>query len=233
MGHLPEKGLFIAGTDTEVGKTHVTVAIARALVAAGHQVGVYKPVASGGRREDEDSDPQRLWQAAGSRRQLLDVCPQCFSMPVAPPLAAQAEGATVDEDLLLDGLKVWTGNCDVVVVEGIGGLMSPVSDSLFTADLAEAMGYPVVVVAANQLGVINQTLQTLITASVYRDGLDVAGVILNEPSSADDASVTSNYDQLVEHCGPPVLAHLAHGESQLDAIDWWAIAGAPRAGTDS
>ena len=88
-------GLFVAGTSTEVGKTYVAALIARALVASGWRVGVYKPVASGCRREGERlfaEDAEMLWEAAGKPGDLQRVCPQRFELPVAPPQAARAEG---------------------------------------------------------------------------------------------------------------------------------------------
>ena len=89
-------GLFISGTDTDVGKTAVATAIVRALVAGGRRVGVYKPVASGfSSAADERSDAWRLWDAAGRRLAPEKVCPQSFAAPVAPPAAARAEGLRV------------------------------------------------------------------------------------------------------------------------------------------
>lgn len=222
-------GLFIAGTDTEVGKTWVAAAIARACHARGLRVGVYKPVASGAAADaPESQDGWLLWQAAGCPRTLADVCPQTFSAPLAPHLAARREGRAVDADRLLQGLEAWR-DCDLVIVEGVGGLMSPVTEDWYTADLASEFGYPVVVVAANRLGVINQTLQTLITAAAFRDGLDVVGVVLNEMQPiAADASSSSNAEELAARCVPPLLAHLPWQDPHaLEKVDWMQLA-APR-----
>jgi dethiobiotin synthetase len=113
-----------------------------------------------------------------------------------------------------------------VLVEGAGGLMSPVSDDLYNADLAEEFGYPLVVVAANSLGTINATLETLITADVFREGLDVAGVVLNWPREpADDPSTDSNADELVRRCVAPLLAEVRYDRGFDRDVDWWALAG--------
>ena len=224
-------GLFITGTDTGVGKTHVACCIARDLRAAGHRVGVYKPVASGlTLREGQliAEDALALWQAAGKPGTLDQVCPQRFAAPLAPPLAAHAEGQTVDVPLLRRGLDAWHGRCDIVLVEGAGGLMSPLSDEDYVADLAWDFGFPLVVVAPNVLGVINQTLQTLITAATFREGLDVAGVVLNDMQRdvRQDPSITTNRAQLEARCVPPVLAHLGWQAASFDAtVDWYALAG--------
>ena len=223
-------GLFVTGTDTEVGKTYVAAMIARALVEAGCRVGVYKPVASGCRREGGElisGDARALWEAAG-RPGLLDrVCPQRFTAPLAPHLAAREEGKGIDEQLLRTGIEYWQGRSEIVIVEGIGGLMSPLGEEDYVAELAEEFGFPLLVVAKNSLGVINQTLQTLITAATFRRGLPIAGVVLNNPTPpGDDRSRASNRDELTARCVPPVLAEVAWGAERFDpAVDWFALAG--------
>src|SRR5580704_15299879 len=102
MARRRVKGLFITGTDTEVGKTYVAALVAQSLVAAGCRVGVYKPAASGCRREDGElisDDALALWEAAGRPGELSAVCPQCFAAPLAPHLAAEAENRAIDERL--------------------------------------------------------------------------------------------------------------------------------------
>jgi dethiobiotin synthetase len=221
-------GLFITGTDTEVGKTFVAALIARALAASGLRVGVYKPVASDCRLEGDalvSDDAVALWEAAGRPGDLEHVCPQRFIAPLAPHLAARDEGKQVDAELLRTGLEYWRACSDVVLVEGAGGLMSPLSDDDYNADLALDLGYPLVVVAPNALGIINQTLQTLITASTFRDGLDVAGVVLNHVRGAtDDQSAKSNAAEIAARCVPPVLADVPYAAREIAAVDWMALA---------
>ena len=224
------RGLFITGTGTGVGKTYVAALVARVLRAAGRRVGVYKPVASGGEMRDGrlvSADAVALWEAAGRPGTLEQVCPQVFAAPLAPHLAARAEGRRVDHQLLRTGLEFWRESCDIVLVEGAGGMMSPLSDDDYNADLADEFSYPLVVVAANVLGTINATLQTLITADTFRDGLRVAGIVLNSPQlSTDDPSIDSNADELARRCMPPLLAEVKHGGGFDREVDWWALAGA-------
>lgn len=229
MDTKPPPGLFITGTDTEVGKTYVTAQIARALVAAGKTVGVYKPVASGCSAEPQESqcedDPEVLWHAAGKPGELAAVCPQRFTAPLAPHVAARLEGGTVDEALLRSGIHYWRERSDIVLVEGVGGLMSPISESDYVADIASEFGYPLIVVAPNSLGVINQTLQTLIVAETFRDGLTVAGVVLNQAAeTSQDASVASNFDELRQRCIPPLLAQTEHHGTFDCEVDWFELA---------
>ncbi|MCA9165116.1 MAG: dethiobiotin synthase [Planctomycetales bacterium] len=216
MSQTPAKGLFITGTDTGVGKTFVTALLARAFAAAGYRIGVYKPVASGcecdAAGELVATDAVALWEAAGRPGTLEQVCPQRFAAPLAPDQAARDEGRRVNAELLRAGVEPWLASSDLVLVEGAGGLMSPISDEDYVADLAYDLGFPLLVVAPNQLGVINQTLQTLITAASFRTGLLIGGVILNDvrsPDPAADPSVLSNLRELEQRCVPPVLAHVA------------------------
>lgn len=222
-------GLFIAGTNTDVGKTHVAAMIVRELAASGKRVGVYKPAASGCRQTGDGliaDDAVALWEAAGRPGTLEQVCPQRFLAPLAPPRAAQAEGRRVDAGLLRLGLDPWLATSNVVIVEGAGGLMSPLGDVDYNIDLAAEFGLPLVIVAANELGVINATLQTLITARVRAPQLPIAGIVLNQATPRpDDASLATNAAELAARCDAPLLAIVAHGGRAFDrGVDWFALA---------
>ena len=221
-------GLFITGTDTEVGKTYVASLIARDLRESGCRVGVYKPAASGVRLVNGrmiSDDAAKLWEAAGQPGTLEQVCPQVFQAPLAPHLAARAEGKQLDIDLLRRGIKSWQATSDFVLVEGAGGLLSPLGDDFYVADLALEFGYPLIVVTRNSLGTINQTLQTLLAAAHFRDQLTVAGLVLNQPTRCpEDLSTSSNREQLIHHCHVPLLAQLGYGATRFDgSADWQAL----------
>jgi dethiobiotin synthetase len=234
-------GLFITGTGTGVGKTYVAALIARELVKSEKRVGVYKPVASGCETRDGElvsSDAITLWTAAGKPGTLDAVCLQRFAAPLAPHLAARAERRRVDAALLRSGLEFWRARSDVVLIEGAGGLMSPISDDDYNADIAAEFGFPLVIVASNELGTINATLQTLITASTYcgacdnegdtsglsSNGLRIAGIVLNSPRKLpDDASRDSNADELERRCVPPLLAIVDHNSGFDRTVDWAAL----------
>ncbi|MHB8901868.1 MAG: dethiobiotin synthase [Thermoguttaceae bacterium] len=227
------RGLFVTGTDTDVGKTYVTALIARSLRAAGHRVGVYKPAASGCRLQEGRlvaDDALALWEAAGRPASLEQVCPQRFAAPLAPHLAARAEGKELDPQELRRGLEPWLHESDIVLVEGAGGLMCPMGDDEYVADLAADFGFPLVVVAANRLGTINHTLQTLITAAAFGEGLDVAGIVLNHPAAPlDDASLATNRREIADRAGAPVLAEVRWEQHEFsEPVDWYALAAEPR-----
>lgn len=229
MPKYPPVGLFIVGTDTEVGKTYVTALIAKHLHDAGKRVGVYKPVASDCYDDGDQvisEDALTLWHAAGQPGTFNDVCPQKFRAPLAPHLAARAEGKELDSDLMRTGLEKWASGYDIVLVEGVGGLMTPVSDSEYVADLAFEFGFPILVVAPNVLGVINQTLQTLITAAAFENGLNVSGIILNNIQFQErDISVKTNRQEIEKRTSTPILAEIPYNADELPVeIDWIRLA---------
>ncbi|MBI3837153.1 MAG: dethiobiotin synthase [Planctomycetia bacterium] len=229
MARKRVRGLFITGTDTEIGKTYAGALAAAALAAEGHRVGVYKPVASGCSREGDtlvSGDALALWKAAGSPGTLAEVCPQRFAAPLTPHLAAIAGGKRLDAALLRRGLEVWLARSDIVLIEGAGGLMSPLGEEEYVADLAYDFGFPLVVVARNGLGVINHVLQTLITAATFREGLPVAGIVLNETRPrGDDQSLEKNSREIRSRAVSPVLAELAFQAKGFDPpVDWFRIA---------
>jgi dethiobiotin synthetase len=200
----PQQGWFIAGTDTEVGKTYVACRMLRELRMRGKRVGAYKPAASGAISR-ESSDAYQLWVAQGQSVSEELVNPQSFAAPLAPPLAAELEQRHVDDELLISGVEQWVGRCDILLVEGAGGLMSPISWNLTNADLARQIGYPLVIVARNQLGAIHQVLATCEAAKA--SGLTVNEIVLNDVvSQAGDDAMNSN-----ERLLAPFLARLLPG----------------------
>lgn len=221
--------MFITGTDTEVGKTYVATHIVKDLVAAGHRVGVYKPAASecvSDGRQLVSEDAVALWEAAGHPLTLEAVCPQRFQAPLAPHLAARHEGRELDTELMRSGISAWADECDIVIVEGAGGLMSPISDDEYFADVAYDLGYPTIVVAPNSIGVINQSLSALITAACFRDGIPIAGVILNDARMFDgDVSMETNREQISSRSVSPVLTRLRYEGDEFDEqVDWMMVA---------
>ncbi len=175
-------------------------------------------------------DALALWEAAGRPGPIDRVCPQVFEAPLAPHLAARREGRQVDAALLREGARAWFGECDLLLVEGSGGLMSPLGEDDYVATLADELGFPLVVVAANVLGTINLTLQTLIAAACVGPGLDVAGIVLNNLlGSEEDLSRSENRKEIERCATSPILAEVAYGDERFNPeIDWLKLAGPPR-----
>jgi len=188
--------LGITGTDTGVGKTVVACAIAAACVARGLRVGVMKPVESGV-SEQADSDAARLARAAGFESAGPDVSPYSFAAALAPHVAARAAGASIDISRLEASYGRVQRGCDVVVVEGAGGLLSPLTSDLAFDTLFARWKARLVVVAADRLGVLNHVRLTVAAAGAT--GLSVQAIVLNavEPG-VRDASAGTNLEVLRE-----------------------------------
>jgi dethiobiotin synthetase len=210
--------MLVTGTDTAVGKTYVCEWLIRTLRAQGAAVGAYKPCCSGavvnevGQSRWEDID--RLCAALDRPDWSERVCQHRFSAPLAPPLAAAQEGRTIEPLALTRGLKAWRGEVELLVVEGAGGWLCPMTVTLTLADLAQQWCLPVLVVARVGLGTINHTLLTI--ESIRRRGLNVVGVILSEASPCtDDPSVLTNAIEIEARSGVPVWGTLGYRQSEL------------------
>jgi dethiobiotin synthetase len=179
------RGLFVTGADTGVGKTLIAGAIARSLRRAGRRVEVFKPVATGckpARGQLVSQDAEFLAACSGSQRMLSEICPVRYRQAVAPNVAAELERRPVDLELIFHEYRRLSEGgpahaAPPVVVEGVGGLLCPLTDDFWVIHLARAMALPLVVVARAGLGTINHTLLTLHAARSA--GLRVAGVVLN------------------------------------------------------
>jgi dethiobiotin synthetase len=211
-------GLFVVGSDTEVGKTWVACRLIEALKGTYPRVGAFKPVASGVDKISQ-SDGYQLWSVLGGHTPLEWVCPQSFLAPVAPGHAAALEGRAVDAAKIDQGFQRWRERVDLLVVEGAGGLLSPLTDGLTNADLAQQWGLPLVVVIPNRLGAINQCLLTLEAASHRR--LEVMAVILNTTQSGPPHPATTRHVASIEQLLlkqsrpiPPIL-ELSYQQTEL------------------
>jgi dethiobiotin synthetase len=185
-------------------------------------------------------DAEQLIAAIGGDVTTAEVCPIAFREPLAPPVAARRTGASLQADDVfartLEAIRHWQDRraAEVMVVEGVGGLLCPLAEGITVADLAVRLDYPLVVVARRGLGTLNHTLLT-VEAALFRS-LRVAGVILNgaEPTTEAIAEAT-NSAELARRLGPiPILADLPHEPGAeaasvvLDGLDWYNRAGRPR-----
>jgi dethiobiotin synthetase len=187
------RGLFVTGTGTEVGKTVVAAAVARALTTAGSRVAVFKPCESG-LDEDGEADHELLRRASGSGQTDDEIAPYRFGPPVSPHLAAELADVPVDPALILRAARSAAAVGDAVVCEGVGGLLVPLTTGYLVRDLARDLGLPLVVVAPPTLGTINHTLLTLESARAV--GLEVAAVVLNPWPEAPGELELSNLETI-------------------------------------
>jgi dethiobiotin synthetase len=192
-------GVFITGTDTGVGKTVVAAGIAAALKARGLDVGVLKPVATGGR---EDADLLR--RASGSEDDPDLINPVFLRHPLSPNVAAELEGTGVDVGRIERTARTLSERHDLLVVEGAGGLLVPLRDDLFVADLVLRLDLPLLIVARRRLGAINHTLMTIECAKAR--GIAVGGVIYNDATwTGKGISEQTNPEVIERLSGVPCL----------------------------
>lgn len=209
------RGIFVTGTGTEVGKTVVAAAIARTLAEAGERVHVFKPVASGLDEQEakgQETDVALLRRAAGSDQGDEDIAPYRFGPAVSPHLGAEMAGVSIDARALVASARDAAAGADVLISEGVGGLLVPLVGDYLVQDFARELGLPVVVAAPPGLGTINHTLLTVESARAA--GLEVAAVVLTPwPASPS----------LVERSNRGTLERLAGVEvailPQLDLAD--------------
>lgn len=177
------RALFVSGTDTGVGKTWFAAGAARALLRAGTDVGVMKPFASGepDGTQYRSADVRLLMQAARARERPEQVCPQFFPHPMSPFSAQKNHGCKVDIKVALNAFSDIASAHEVVVVEGIGGVMSPISAKYNSGDLARDMGLPVTVVVPRRMGAQGQAAAAV--RACESSGARVAGVVVGgEPA---------------------------------------------------
>jgi len=187
----------ITGTDTGVGKTLVGCGLAAALAHRGLRVTAMKPIETGVSADDRLRDGARLARAAGDTRPLSMLAPLTLPDPLSPLAAARRAGTTVDVEALDAALRSAERECDVLLVEGAGGLLVPITEHLSFDALFARWSLDLVIVAANRLGVINHVRLTC--AAARRAGSPIRAVVLNQTTpGAADASVADNARLIAE-----------------------------------
>ncbi len=211
------KPLFITGTDTGVGKTHIGASLSAFLsVSKGLNVGVMKPFESGLAKRDKDSLPWDaicLKEASGSTDDLDMVSPYTFEAPLAPEVAAMIAGVSIDLDVLDKIYRTILAGHDVTIVEGAGGILVPIKDGFFYLDLIKRWKAPVIVVSRLGLGTINHTLLTC--RYLKSHDVPVIGVILNDTEGAGDLAAKTNPEVLKHYLDVPLLGTFPHRKGLL------------------
>ena len=216
---MTARGLFVAGAHTDVGKTHVACALIRAARARGWRVEAQKPVVSGFDPADwTASDPGRLLAAldvAPTPEALDAISPWRFAAPFSPPMAARREGRSLDLDAIAGFCRAGlsASRADLVVVEGVGGLMSPLTDTATGLDLMAALGLPAVLVGGGYLGAISHTLTALEAARAR--GVTIAAVVISETADPQAPDFRQTVADTARLARVPVLA-----APRDDVADW-------------
>ncbi|MET0512602.1 MAG: dethiobiotin synthase [Thermoleophilaceae bacterium] len=219
------RGLFITGTDTGAGKSVVAAAICAALAARGERVVAFKPAVTGldDAALDWPHDHELLAQSAGGGQAATDVAPYRFGPPLSPHYAAELAGQAIEPARLLEVARA--AGDGVLVAEGVGGLLVPLTPGYLVRDLAVDLALPVVIAARTGLGTINHTLLTIEAARAA--GLRVAGVVMT-PWAARPEPIEESNRATVERLGAVRVSglpstsprELAEAGGHLPLDDW-------------
>lgn len=202
------RGVFVTATDTGVGKTLVSSALAYFLRSKGLRVGVMKPVETGVEDPTQPGpDAALLAWAAQSQSPPELISPYRFRAPMAPSLAAREEGCSVDLNRIIESFRSLASEHDFIIVEGAGGLMVPVAGGILIADLVHTLDLPLLTICRPGLGTINHSLLTLFAARTME--LPLAGFMINNMPKTPSR---------VESTAPHTLASLASADL-LGVID--------------
>lgn len=204
---------FITGTDTEIGKTHATCALLATAAQQGLRAVGLKPVAAGTDANGHNEDVSRLMAASNVALSASTVNPWLLSAPVSPHIAARLAGIEITTDPIRQSFHSAQSVADFILVEGVGGLYAPLSESLTQPDLILALGTPVILVIGLRLGCLNHALLT--AAAIKQHGLKFAGWIGNQLDPTFQA-MNDNIQTLQERLEAPCLGILPFQNAAAD-----------------
>lgn len=213
---LKPRALFVAGAHTDIGKTHVACALICAARARGLTCDAFKPVLSGFAPDEwAQSDAGRLLQALGRGAEELDtISPLRFAAPLAPPAAAKREGVRLAIEDLLQRCRDWLASttADMALLEGVGGLMSPIAEDGTALDLPERLALPSILVGGAYLGAISHTLTAL---EVMRArNLPVLAIVVSEDASHDAPEFAETVEMVRSFAGEVPVASARRRDEQ-------------------
>ncbi len=209
------KGIFVTGTDTDVGKTWVGRLLIEALIAKGVSVQPRKPIESGWPQTADgiaSTDAWKLAKAAKKVDQLDTICPNRFPAPLSPVRAARMVKRPLQLETIAKQCTDKLTSNDFLYVEGAGGFYSPLVEDGLNADLAAHLKLPIVLVVNNRLGCINHALMS--HQAMQSRHLNLLAVVLNEVEPLDHDSAMRNQEDLQEYLQQPVFS-LSHGQTTL------------------
>jgi dethiobiotin synthetase len=209
------RGLFVTGTDTGVGKTIVTATLVHALTTQGMKAGVMKPIETG-MPANGLGDSDWLISVTGTRHQPDLITPYRFKTAAAPLVAALAEGVTIDPTRIVSALEELSSRYDCLIVEGIGGVLVPVTGDLLVVDLIRLMGLPALIVARAGLGSINHSL--LSVEALRARGIPILGFVFNNSLPPQtDTDMHRTIPTILQLTGLPSYGELPYREGLPDA----------------
>ncbi len=212
------KGFFVTGTDTGVGKTVIAAAIIKVIRALGMSVCGMKPVETGCTRIGNTlypSDGMFLKKAAAMEETINHITPYCFETPVAPSLASEIEGNPVNVDSIVEEFQSLQERHDVVVVEGVGGILVPIKRDYFVLDLIRDLKLPLIIVSRPFLGTLNHTLLTVNYA--LKEGIKVSGIVINFTRPPDVTVAENTNPMMLQQLSQvPVMGTFPHLENLED-----------------
>ncbi len=201
------KGFFVTGTDTGVGKTIITAALIKVISRLGFTTGGMKPIESGCLQQGDvlvPSDGMFIKTIAHMEENIRNITPCCFKCPLAPLPASESEDISVDFEKINKAFADISGNYDVVIVEGIGGLLVPITKNYSVIDMAKDFNLPLIVVSRPSLGTINHTMLTVNYA--IKEGLRVAGIIINYSQPPENTLAETTNPEIIKQISPvPVI----------------------------
>ena len=213
-GQLRQPGIFIAGTDTNVGKTVVTAALGLALQQTGAKVGVMKPVETGSTPDKTNSDVRRLRNVFASCKNVDVRNVYSLPQPVAPLEAARTAHQDIDVDAILNACRTFAVHHDYMLVEGAGGILVPLTETHDVCDLIRLLDLPCLIVGRTCLGSINHTRLTL--RGLQEGGIPVFGILLNHTDTTPEEQRASTVKLIRELSDTPVLGPLPF-QPQMDS----------------
>ena len=202
------KSYFITATDTSVGKTTITAALAASIKKSGIDVGIMKPVATGIRQKTgfKSSDVSILYHASKVTDPEDEVNPVFMPLPVSPYDASKILGIKFDKKIVLEKFKKLKNKHDMMLVEGIGGILTPLTRDYFVADLIRDLGLETIVVTRSTLGTLNHTMMTIKTCHDYK--ISVKGILVNNYDENGGPAEKNAPTTIHEITGVPILGVL-------------------------
>ena len=209
--------VFIAGTDTECGKTHLSALFLKALLEMGVDARYQKWVSTGNGKFSDDA--HFVYKVAGLTHPPMAnslETPYCFSTPASPHIASELDGKTIDIDQMIQCSRTLKTQCDILIIEGVGGLMVPISRDVLLVDIIERVSIPVILVARAGVGTINHTL--LSVESLQNRNIDIRGIILNEDRPTDGLIAKDNMKIIKKFAKIENIIHFGHYPSIDSAL---------------